>query len=413
MTGPTYARRGFLGRAGTAAVGGTAAAAMVPATASAQTPNRPVHAPADVTQQNKQWEGRRPLDLPDRARLGFFKGLLHQDEKPCIGLALGDSITEGTGLGAWTERYQYLLQGLLRRAHPGANESPGIGYLPAGWATGGYLAEAVTEHNAQLFTDAGGLGNRMRIVEAGDWITWPATNCDKIWVHYTRDTFFPGTFEVVVDDAVVATRQTAGEKSSGQILEVELGDGEHVVTVRGKPGTGGGSPIEGVSFFRGTGGLYLFDGSHAGYRADLYINRDQADLHWQAAAAINPSFITCMLGANDMAGNFDVPIPPEEWATNLAMLVDTALAACPNAGFYFFHWTERYEDFGNGRLQQFEQAAWEAIGSHTRVSFRVLSDLLPSGHDDSLGWHAFDGNDHVHPNALGHAYLADQLVGII
>ncbi|MGD7706628.1 SGNH/GDSL hydrolase family protein [Microlunatus sp. Y2014] len=169
-----------------------------------------------------------------------------------------------------------------------------------------------------------------------------------------------------------------------------------------------------MSFLRGTGGLYLFDGSHAGYRADLYINREQADLHWQAAAAVDPSFITCMLGANDMAGNFDVPIPPEEWAANLATLVETALASCPNAGFYFFHWTERYEDHDTpDKVHQFEEAAWRAIGSHPRVSFRVLTDLLPSGHDDSLRWHAFDGNDHVHPNAFGWTYLAHQLARTI
>jgi hypothetical protein len=82
----------------------------------------------------------------------------------------------------------------------------------------------------------------------------------------------------------------------------------------------------------------------------------------------------------------------------------------PNAGVFFYHWTERYEDKGNTKLADFEQAAWDAIGAHPRVSFKLLSDLLPPGSDDSLGWHGANGADHVHPNAFGHSYRARELI---
>lgn len=326
-------------------------------------------------------------------------------------MALGDSITEGLGLDNWQRRYQTQLQTLLRAAHPAANNYPGVGYVPAVWGAHGWMQEAATT-DGEPEMDRTGLGNRLVRLAEGQHVTWPATTCDTIWLHYSQGPESFGTFEVLVDGRSAATMATGGDEViSGEILEL---------TPRGRPAktlsvraTAGTCSIEGATFLNGAGGLYLIDGSHSGYRADLYTEGDRATWHWQAAEAFDVAFFTCMLGANDMAGNFDIPISPQEWAASLTQLVTDALTACPDAGFYFFHWTERYEDAGNHQLRDFQDAALESIGGHPRTSCHLLSDVLPPGGDDTLGWHGMDGEDRVHPNELGHTFLAHELARVL
>lgn len=338
--------------------------------------------------------------------MALVRGLASEAEQPCIGLALGDSITEGLGLPHWSMRYQTLLQERLRRRHSRA-AGDGVGYLPAGFSAPEYLPDATSSSGTTLVVDAGGLGSRLRAIGPGGHLTWPVTACDRLWLHYTSHPERAGRIEVLVNGVVRQRLSTRGPAAAGHLVEFDCADGTAELTVRGLDGW---AQIEGASFFAGSGGVYLFDAAHGGHRADLYLDSEMADRHWESAAAIDPVFITCMLGANDMAGNWDIPIPAEQWGENLRRLVATALDACPHAGFFFYHWTERNEDADSpGKLAEFEQAAFEAIGGHPRVSFHLLSRRLPPGSDDSLGWHLADGADLVHPNEFGHRYLATVL----
>lgn len=366
--------------------------------------------------------------------MALVRGLADAAERPCIGLALGDSITEGLGLPHWSLRYQTLLQDRLRRRHSPEPRS-GSGYLPSGFSAPESLADATRSSGTELVVDTGGLGSRLRVISPGGYVSWPETSCDRIWLHYTQHPERAGRVEVLVNGAVRAELSTRGRVAAGRLLQLDCaannsaannsaannraadnsaadnrGNGEHGTVRLTVPGVDGTPQIEGASFFAGPGGVYLFDAAHGGHRADLYLDSEAAERHWESAAAIDPVFITCMLGANDMAGNWDIPIPPQEWGDNLRRLLATALDACPRAGFFFYHWTERNEDAGNpGKLAEFEQAAVEAIGGHPRVSFHLLSRQLPPGSDDSLGWHLADGADLVHPNEFGHRFLATVL----
>ena len=337
---------------------------------------------------------------------------------------MGDSTAEGTGVSTVADRMQNRVVSGLRNLIAGGDQ--GVGYIPAYYETFFALAEAPTLAGSALkIGTQGGFGNRsVQLGATGDSVTWKSTMCNRIRVWYTKGNlpYQAGIAEVFVDGVKVG--EINGQDtvvSSGNYVEYTLGTlDNHIVKVAFKTGSPYAFRVDGVEFRTSTTGIMGYDGSHSGWRADLYAQGkvsvgapETANYHWQCVQAANPHLVVVQLGRNDMAG-YD----PDSWATNIQIMVDKLQTIAPLAGLLWVMAPNRAPDLTNNNLIDHEVALTNVLLPYPNASILFESTLwqpTPGADADPLNVYT-DESGGVHPNARGNKAMAyavlNKLIGI-
>lgn len=321
-------------------------------------------------------------------------------EAPANWVALGDSITEGQGASARSERWMDLTLDQLRTKHPTSGVTGGAGYLPAQFAvyapdsTWGDWATSSTGSSTFDVT-VPDLGYRSVAMQAGASRTYPftGTGLDIWWTRYSGS----GDFTYSIDGSDPKTVVTTGSASAGTITKVDgLSSGEHTITVTAV----GAFSLQGFTIYDGDRGkgIHLYDSAHSGSTIATFTQDQEGFLTAMRRAA--PDLITITLGGNDAA-----KLTPEELGTQYRAFLK-ALAGLPTKPSILVvgeftpasSMTNGMSSPWSAYLAQIKRAA--ASGG---AAFVGMADTFPQADYSGTGIYSTDG---IHPNDTGQRRIA-------
>lgn len=309
---------------------------------------------------------------------------------------LGDSITEGVGPTALGTSWTRLFQNLLRSEYDAG--ATGAGYIPAmssAFANGG---QTYSNPAPEQVTNRGGLASLGVVCDSGEWVQWPATDCDSITVYYAGLDFFPGTLQVLVDGVVKAERNVAASTfTSGLSVTVNVPAGSHTVRVQGKAG-GGGCFVEGVLFRKGQNGVYALNGGHSGYTFRYLLDGDQAKAQWQAIRAAQPHAGVVVLGSNDTVNR-----TAAQFASDALEFVNRWRTETGGLPVTVGVWPEPQSATATTPYSAYVDAVRSSLGNVAGVDVVDLGAYLPRAADNTSPKWLVDG---VHPNDTGSTMVA-------
>lgn len=214
-------------------------------------------------------------------------------------VAVGDSLTEGQGASARSDRWIDLTLDQLRTASPTTGAPGGVGYLPAQFAVyrpdSPWADWSTTHAGDSAFDDTiPDLGYRALSMQAGATRTYEftGTDLDIWWTRYQGS----GAFTYAIDSGTTKSVDTDGSDSTSQLTAVHgLTSGEHSVTITAT----GPFDLQGLTIRNGDDGkgITLFDASHSGATVDLFTKDTDGFLGAVRKAA--PDLVTITLGGND------------------------------------------------------------------------------------------------------------------
>lgn len=221
-------------------------------------------------------------------------------------VAVGDSITEGTGAGAFFSTYPSRLQTILR-AQKGIPGGPG--YIAAArTATGLFLPQLpIVATGTSEYMNKYGLGGRASRTGtvATDNVTYDAQVCDRIRVWYSKAWLSSG-LKIFIDDVDQGVTPNANAGSSAEEqgglswTSPVLTRGPHVVRITAANPDWPGY-LEGVEFFDGDlgHGISVYNAGHFGYKTSDFLTAPM-ERHWDSVRALNPALGIIALGTNDL-----------------------------------------------------------------------------------------------------------------
>lgn len=237
----------------------------------------------------------------------FHVALAGQASAPCNVYWMGDSVSEGAAVGAFTDRAQAVFEQTMR------HKSGGDGYRPS-WVISPFVQNPATfsmtpvsasnnpsnlgvQYDENIFV--GGLAGKSIGLQKNGWIQWTFTGT-RVRIWYTRTDFFGLTANVIIDGANVATLDGGGvvDPAVSWTSNV-LSAGTHTVRVQEAANNGGSFWIDGAQFLNGdeASGVHVFDGARSGAKALDYAN---SSTPWpNAMAKISPALVIMMFGFND------------------------------------------------------------------------------------------------------------------
>lgn len=235
-------------------------------------------------------DGNSPAKVA-RVLSPFVTALANAQNAPVDIMVSGTSLSEGekaTALGLrWTDR---LLASVRAKAQPSSIRG-GVGYLPVYYVTSAIASPwvlSVPDRRPANF----GFGQRFTYLTPNDTATLTFTGTDLDLI-YTSTTDSP-TCTVSIDGGTPVTLDLSGQIVHGlkKAAARGLADGQHTAVFKGVTGS---SNIEGAMVYRGdlSAGVRLWEGAHAGYRADQ-IN-DYALMN-----QVQPQLVVIELMTNDV-----------------------------------------------------------------------------------------------------------------
>lgn len=329
---------------------------------------------------------------------------------PAKVLVISDSTGETTGATAYSDRWPYVLQTLLRSGHPtpGVNAG-GLGYVPSMVALPPPPPVTLTGSPTQHLHDYG-MGGKSIELQSGKAAEWASTTCDRVVVWYSLDPFGL-TADVKIDGAVVATLSSnGGPAAATPWVSSALTRAAHTVRLEGK--TGFSFFIDAVEFFDGDygKGVHVYDGAHAGYGTGSYNSAFMDRGHWSSVAKLKPNLVIVALGIND----WDV-VAPATHGTQLDTILTKVATACGSTPYSVLVASQYRPGIAKTR------ANWDGIvaadraratGNVAHVSIQEeWPDLEVSG-VTSQGL-MYESSSPIHPSTAGHARIASKLSEVL
>jgi len=319
---------------------------------------------------------------------------------PARWLALGDSITEGQGASARSQRWLNLTLDQLRKTNPVSGTTGGAGYVPAQFAVYGPDSTwanwaTATTGTAYLDLTTPDLGYRSLALEAGATRTYSfsGTGLDLWWARYPGS----GAFTYDIDDGAPRSVKTDGAVSASTLTRVDgLTRGRHSVTVTATSAF----TLEGFTFYDGDRdkGISLYDSAHSGATIATFTEHRKTFL--DAVRRVSPSLITITLGGNDAQ-----KLTPKQLQSQYLSLL-RSLIALPSKPSVLV-----VGEFTPGPSMTTNIAApWAdylaAIRRATTsvgVDFVSMNDTFPVATTSGRGIYSTDG---IHPNDKGQRKIA-------
>lgn len=345
---------------------------------------------------------------------GWRDTLAHALHRPVNVLAVGDSITEGTGTSTLSSRWINVAQNHLRNA-VGATQGAAFPFIPAKYATSA-PGQPVTSSGNVTDNSATGLGWRaVDIRDDTGKVTFTFTGTSAAVV--VSKASGTGIMSVTVDGGTPVTYDTnsANGGGSGAFLwpvPAITARGVHTVTIHRDPATATGRTIllHGLATWDGDEamGVRVHDSGHHGWG---YTTTNQAridSLGVTLAGVVKPDLIISAFGTNDIGKN-----DPAGYRASAQAYLDKYHSAAPGVPVLLVH-MYRIQAHTEAQNSAYRAVLAELAAADPLVEFvdlrRHMPDI-PTPHDavPSQGLYA----EGIHPNDYGHARIADAITGIL
>ncbi|KQO59722.1 GDSL-type esterase/lipase family protein [Curtobacterium sp. Leaf261] len=324
-------------------------------------------------------------------------------------VAVGDSLSEGQGASARSDRWIDLTLADLRAANPTTGAPGGVGYLPAQFAV--YAPDSTwgdwsTAHSGDsAFDDTiPDLGYRALSMQAGATRTYrfTGTDLDIWWTRYQGS----GEFTYAIDDGATKSVDTDGSDSASQLTAVHgLSSGEHSVTITAK----GAFDLQGLTVRNGDRGkgITLFDATHSGATVALFTKDTDGFLGAMRRAA--PDLVTITLGGNDAQ-----VVTAAEFRSRYTAFVRRIQALPTKPSVLVIG--EQQPSATELKTVKSSWSAYEramrSVASTTGSAYVDLASVFPPG-DGSTPRKGISTTDQLHPNDEGQRMLAEAVTAAL
>lgn len=342
-------------------------------------------------------------------------------------VAMGGSIAQGKGLSNVASRWQDVLRNSLRASlFPISNPAndAGYGYVPA--ILNGSLLPGIaptTQGAVAQLTSRGGLG--MNAFALGpdfggqtSYATWQSNDCSTIRLYYGLDNVRNGSFDILIDGAVVDTLSSnAVAPRAGNVWTWTGPRGAHTIRVRWTNVINAPALIEGVHFSTASGGVSFWDCTLANATTETLARGTagapgaQAKMY-ESLQSVDPHLVVLEAGLEDMGS-----MTPDRWAENLQLIVDKVRLHAPRTGIVILHAPSRLSDARGSsatdypeKLTEFEDAAIRSVGTDPAVTILFESrwwhpiNATGISGQDPWGWMS----DETTPSATAHRTVGEQ-----
>lgn len=355
--------------------------------------------------------GLQTLDPPG-AWATYKKAVANQANQTLKWWALGNSITEGTGVTTRQQTWPYLVAKKFREAYPsiaGNVVTTSTGWspilqtsttLPSTWTvTGTY-----TSTNLFGFRFTKGVA-----LNPGGTITGTV-------VGTAIDIWFPkgtatGNFTVKVDGVQIGGTYggTAASTTDGFVQRVSLGAaGSHAIIITSTHAT---NPqyFTGITVFNGNegSGIVNINGGYHGATSDTFAVA-AANPNWvQNITALDPHLVTIELGAND----YTALVGPDTYEANIRGLVETIRTYSTTYPSICLIATYKRSEVASPKWEYYEYRL-QQLAYDMGCGFIDLRDTMPDVGSTAAvngGYYA----DTVHPTATGNTWIADQVAKVL
>lgn len=368
---------------------------------------------------------REQYDGDSRAALrGFEVAVASRNLSPVKILCMGDSVVEGVGATVWDRKWIKELQRCLTARMPvsGLTE-PGMDTI-WGWN----MVEVTHPHRQTITGTVGGAGTdlsksanygapRRDIVLRTAAAKWSATfTGTSVKVHWVQDGGFGsgnrGILGVKIDGGAITTIDTYGASGVQQTwTSPALTAGSHTIEITRdvSSGTTATAAFSGISYYNGdeSKGFHVWDGGHAGYRADSYSAA--ASLQTDNVAAINPDAIVFAFGLNDIVSK-----TAAEFETNLTALVTASVAGVTGKvpALVFVAYPSRASTLATWPDYVAKMYAVAAAKGGYMIDLTTrLPDQIGDGGANTANFNIYA--DATHPSDRGHAVIGSIVADVL
>jgi lysophospholipase L1-like esterase len=353
------------------------------------------------------------------AWLGWREAVKNMSNEHIRWLALGDSITEGTGsTGGYVNTWVHKVAANIRSAYPnvtGNSYNEQMGWLPITQTSSSVPSVWTAAANGGSFNSASNFGLRhtkSTAITNGATLTATVTgtHLNVWWTQGTATT----AFTVKVNGVVKATwGGSSASVSSGFNNTLTLGSSETVpgtYTVVITAGTGS-SFINGalVSTNSQNSGVRHFNAAVHGWKTSEWVTATNHANWRQDYTTARPHLITLMLGANDYSSLVGL----DTFKANLTTIVTNLRAQTKPWVYPTILLMSCYkEDYTFEPSWLYYEAGMEQVANEMGCAFLNLRDHMPdpgSAEAITQGLYA----EAIHPNNTGYQRIADVVTELL
>lgn len=348
--------------------------------------------------------GKLDVSLEAQTWAGWRNAWANRQAEAVRWLALGDSITEGTGITAYPDSWVYKAAAAIRETDPfvpGNMVTGQRGWTPVAQTSSSMVSPWVLAGAASASSNFGFRMTKSTSINTNATITATVTgtSVDVWWTQGTSTV----AFTVWVDGVNKGSFGGAsGAVTSGfHTGPIAMGaSGSHVVQIKAGA-TASSSFINGVTVMDGneTSGLVTINAAVHGTKTGEWLTNTNHANWRQDYAALKPHLVTLLIGANDYSST----IGRATFVSNLTTIINNlrdqqtlwptiVLVSCYRENFNFAPAWEQYE-YG-----------MERIAADLGVAYLDLRAYMPD-----VGSGSDPGNiyaDAIHPNAAGNTLIA-------
>jgi lysophospholipase L1-like esterase len=352
--------------------------------------------------------------MADQALIDWRQAYRYAGSAPAQILAIGDSITEGTGTTTLANRWQTVLQSYLRRQQTPGLTGATFPFIPAKYATTA-PGQPVTQSGAVATGYGWGFGWRVaRIEDATGEIVFTFTGTSATLM-YTKTTL-TGVMAIQVDGGTAVIVDTNGTTNNAATWSTgALGAGTHTVRVTRDPSSAAGQYpyIQGLLTYNGdeTRGVRVVDAAKHGVNSGqlTQANADNTAAALKAAGTFGAVIIG--LGTNDYSAGVSALTYRDNILRQIASL--RATLGGFNGSVILLNMY-----MGGGR----DNTTWAAYGEQLSViaaadpkvkyvDLRWDMPDVPTPTTDPAGQGMY--SDTLHPSDFGHRKIAGVLAKVL
>jgi len=339
---------------------------------------------------------------------GFRNAMANAGNETLRWLAIGDSITEGTGVTSRADTWPIIVAEKLRAAYPSLPQASPNGWTPIVQASSTLASHWTLAGSYTTTATFGFRGNATATLNANATITGTVVGT-SIDVWHAKGTS-SGTFTVKVDGVQVGGSYggTAAATSSGYKQRVSLGAaGSHTVVITNN--SAAAVYITGVTVFNGnenSGVMVANAGRHGWTSGNWSATADHPN--WdEDIASFNPHLVTILLGAND----YSTAVGRAAYKANLSNVIETVRNSQTYWSSIFIISCFKRSELYSPRWEHYEFGMQE-LATELGCGYMDLREVMP----DVGTAEATAGNyyyDTVHPNANGMDRIGDEIAKVL
>jgi lysophospholipase L1-like esterase len=352
--------------------------------------------------------------VPPAGLMRWHAALAGRTSAPAKVVVVGDSISEGQGATAKSNRWVEKFQANLRSYY---GVTGGEGYseaaflqnsFPSPWSAGGNVTANYTF----------GYGQRCAVLRSPDGYIQRTVTGSSVVISYLKNTSL-GSFSVFVDGSSTAaltvntaTGATSSTAGGGRATVTFSAAGSH--TVQLKWASGGDVYIPGMWIYNGdeNSGIHVTDSAKYGSATHDWTpttsNTDTAHILGDELKVDQPDLVILEIGANDRTQEVTSSI----YATNLATIVNELLTSqtLPPSVLLVAAYNE---GTANEAWQNYIDVQKSLVGQNpNNLAHFDLSTRMPTATTATSAWGLF-ASDGVHPSDRGHALIADYVTNYL